>query len=232
MSGHSLNMVLYGILRDRWQVRRPPAVALQLRLGGQLGDRDGGPAGLGDARPVAAAAPSRRRVPPTRRRGAPDVSLPAADTGPLVELVVAPSPVAVDLAAQEARDTVLVEHARVARHAETAHAMQLQRAGEGPPTRSDIAHPEGLPPGWEEALSRTTGEVYYVHVATGRSQYARPGEVEAEAEEFLRQVAAEVVQASWRARCVRKRLRELRAMDMPVEDIRFLVADGYVAGRS
>ena len=41
---------------------------------------------------------------------------------------------------------------------------------------SDAAAAE-LPPGWEVAVSRSTGEQYYVHVATGESTYERPNSV-------------------------------------------------------
>ena len=36
------------------------------------------------------------------------------------------------------------------------------------------AHTEELPPGWESATSRTTGETYYINTRTGESQYEIP----------------------------------------------------------
>lgn len=53
-------------------------------------------------------------------------------------------------------------------------ARRVSATGGGQNDAAEVAAVEQLPIGWEEAVSRSTGETYYVNQATGESTYERP----------------------------------------------------------
>ena len=57
-------------------------------------------------------------------------------------------------------------------------AQALQQPAQ--PRPSAIGEGAALPPGWEAATSRSTGETYYVHTATNHSTFERPPALAAE----------------------------------------------------
>ena len=90
------------------------------------------------------------------------------------------------------------------------HSAHEPPASAGPPPlpERDHARPredtdggnEALPPGWEEAVSRSTGDTYYVNSVSGFSTFDRPTApaaeaVYAEADADLRQTST--LDAAW-----------------------------------
>ena len=78
----------------------------------------------------------------------------------------APSVEAPAAEAQEQHEAEQVE--QVEQEAEQVE----QEEGQVPGFADKVA--EGLPEGWEAAVSSTTGDIYYVHTESGRSQYEHP----------------------------------------------------------
>ena len=59
-------------------------------------------------------------------------------------------------------------------------APALQQPAQPRPNPVEIGEGAALPPGWEAATSRSTGETYYVHTATNHSTFERPPALAAE----------------------------------------------------